>query len=149
MDRHDQASNDLMNRLIGYCREGEYGFRTCAQHVRSAELRTLFARHSDACHAALEELQRMQEQNGGHVEPSAVQPLRTWASLRGKVTFDSDDQIVAEAVRGEAITVSRLAEALAAAVPPSLRELIERQLVAARRNEDELKRLVDQAAVTA
>lgn len=150
MDRLDETSNELMNRLIGACREGEYGFRTCAQHVHSATLRTLFARHSDACHEALEELQQMQQEVGGQLEPvTDAHPLRDWAVLRGKVTFDSDDHILAEAIRGEQITVSRYAEALAASLPPALHAVVERQLLAARRHEEEVKRLLDQAALAA
>ena len=30
---------DTLNTLIETCKDGEYGFRTCAEHVKSAQLR--------------------------------------------------------------------------------------------------------------
>ena len=40
---------DTLNKLIETCKDGEYGFRTSAEHAKSADLKSVFMRRSEDC----------------------------------------------------------------------------------------------------
>ena len=56
---------DTLNTLIETCKDGEYGFNTSAEHVRSANLRQVFTARALECREAALELQRLVRQYGG------------------------------------------------------------------------------------
>jgi len=62
---------DVLNDLVETSKDGEYGFRMCAEHCRSPELRAIFERHSAECRAAAQELQTFVAEYGGRPKPGA------------------------------------------------------------------------------
>ena len=50
MDRNDVV--ETLNKLIETCKDGEYGFKTCAEHARSGELKEFLARRARECDSA-------------------------------------------------------------------------------------------------
>ena len=49
---------EVLNDVLESARDGEYGFQSCADHADSAELKSIFLRHSQQCAAAAQELER-------------------------------------------------------------------------------------------
>ncbi|MDP9139422.1 MAG: PA2169 family four-helix-bundle protein, partial [Pseudomonadota bacterium] len=63
MDRDDVVKT--LNDLIENCKDGEYGFRTCAEHAKSANLKSVFTQRAGQCRSAAEELQTLVPRFGG------------------------------------------------------------------------------------
>ena len=43
---------ETLNDLIENCKDGEYGFRTCAEHAKSPNLKTVFSQRANDCRSA-------------------------------------------------------------------------------------------------
>ena len=48
---HDDVV-DILNDLLENTRDGEYGFRTCAEQVETAAAKQLFSSRAEGCRAA-------------------------------------------------------------------------------------------------
>ncbi|RYF24587.1 MAG: PA2169 family four-helix-bundle protein [Comamonadaceae bacterium] len=143
-DQDDVA--DVLDDLLESCRDGEYGFRTAAEHAESAELQGLFLRHSAECGSAALELER-EIRNLGK-EPSTGGTMsgalhRGWVSVKSVLTTHDDKAVLEECERGEDAAVARYRKALETPLPPALRTLVERQAQGAKRNHDEVRNLRD------
>lgn len=55
----------MSNDLIETGKDGEYGFRTCAEHLTEPQLRTLFEQRADECALSARELQGHVSDLGG------------------------------------------------------------------------------------
>ena len=63
MDNDDVI--DTLNKLIETSKDGEYGFRACAEHATAAELKAAFAQHAEECLKGARELQTCVVKLGG------------------------------------------------------------------------------------
>lgn len=137
---------DVLNDLIENAKDGEYGFRQCAERVKSPSLRQVLERRSADCRTAAAELQTLVVQLGGKAENdgTALGALhRGWISVKDALTPDSDRRIMDEAERGEDAAVARYRKALKAQLTPEAQALVSRQLTGAQANHDEVRRLRD------
>jgi uncharacterized protein (TIGR02284 family) len=137
---------DVLNDLIESARDGEYGFRSCAEHAQAPELKTLFQRHSSECAAAAAELEQEVRRLGG--EPASGGTVagalhRGWVSVKTALSTRDDKSVLEECERGEDAAVARYRKALKAALPQQIRTLVERQAQGAQRNHDEVRALRD------
>ena len=135
-----------LNDLIENCKDGEYGFRACAEHVDSAELATLFVRRADDCQQAAQELQSHVAQLGGEPDSggSATGALhRGWVAVRGTLSGYDDLAMLKECERGEDAAVERYKDALEKPLPEPVRSLVQRQAEGAKRNHDQIRDLRD------
>jgi uncharacterized protein (TIGR02284 family) len=142
---HDHVISTL-NRLIENCKDGEMGFRTCADGASNLELKSLFEERAQGCAQAALDLQEQVRRLGGLPDEggSASGVLhRVWVDLRSAVTGTDDQTILAELERGEDVAVNRYRSALEEDLPPDIRNLVERQLQGAARNYDEIRNLHD------
>ena len=77
MSSNDAMSNDdvidELNTLIETCKDGEYGFRTCAEHVKSSQLRQVFTSRADECRQGATELQSLVTRLGGKADTAQRQ----------------------------------------------------------------------------
>src|SRR5436189_5378953 len=64
---NDQTIDEL-NKLIETCKDGEYGFKSCAEHVKSADLKTIFMHRAEDCAKGARELQSLVSRLGGKPE---------------------------------------------------------------------------------
>lgn len=143
---------ETLNDLIENCKDGEYGFRTCAEHARSPELKRLLAHRADGCRAAAHELQAYVNRLGGTPDTggSASGALhRRWVELRGTFSFDDDRAMLDECERGEDIAVARYRSALDEHLPEDIAATVRRQYEGARRNHDDIRALRDRIAAEA
>jgi uncharacterized protein (TIGR02284 family) len=142
---------DVLNDLIENCKDGEFGFDECAQHAKSAELKSVFAARADECRRAAEELQAQVTACGG--KPSergsaAGAVHRGWVAARSVLTKYDDHAMLEESERGEDVAVKRYQAALQKDLPADVRGLLERQLAGAQRNHDQIKALRDRYPAT-
>ncbi len=150
MDNDDVI--EVLNDLIENCKDGEYGFRECAEHAKSPQLQQIFSSRAQDCRRAAEELQQRvvalggKPDDGGSVKGAMH---RGWVSVRSALSTYDDKAMLEECERGEDVAVARYRKALEQdGLPADLRSLLERQLMGAQRNHDEIKALRNQARAT-
>lgn len=126
----EQTERDVLNRLIQTCRDGELGFRYAANHVRSPEVKALFVelatQRDEFAGAILPHAQRL----GGASERDgsiAGTLHRGWITIRDTIGTHEDSAIIREAERGERMALAAYEDALDGMLPPTARELVERQ----------------------
>lgn len=137
-----------LNTLIETCKDGEYGFLSCAEHVKSASLREVFAQRAADCRQACGELQQLVRQHGGTPEDEGSTTgamHRGWVAVKGTLTGYSDKAMLEECERGEDSAVARYRKAAQKDLPGGVLEVVQRQLAGALRNHDQIKMLRDQA----
>lgn len=139
---------DTLNDLIEVSKDGEYGFRTSAEHMRDTELQQLLLRRADECAQAAAELQSLAAQLGGKVETggSAAGAMhRGWVAIKATLSGYSDAQILEETERGEDVAMKRYAKALQSELTADARLLVERQYLGVQRNHAQVRELRDRA----
>ena len=144
MDNDDVI--DTLNKLIDTCKDGEYGFRTSAEHVRSEHLRSVFLERAESCRQGATELQQAVVRCGGEPDEhsSASGTLhRGWLSLKGVLTDDRDQAALNECERGEDAALARYREALKHDLPSDIAEIVQRQYEGVKRNHDQIRSLRD------
>jgi uncharacterized protein (TIGR02284 family) len=150
MDRNNVV--DILNTLVETSKDGEYGFKTCAEHARSSELKQFFSRRAQECSTAAQELQSLVVRFGGKPDTggTAAGALhRGWLAARGTVALNDDKAMLNECERGEDAAVARYRSALEKQLPPEVDAVVRRQFQGVQRNHDEEKRLRDSVNATA
>ena len=142
MDNEDVI--DTLNKLIETCKDGEYGFRTCAEHVKSQQLRTVFLERAESCRKGATELQAEVTRLGGKPETdsSATGTLhRGWVNLKGVLTGDNDHAALEECERGEDAALARYRDAIKESLPGDVAAIVQRQYEGVKRNHDQIRSL--------
>jgi len=150
MDNDDVIEE--LNDLIETSKDGEYGFRTCAERVQSAELRSVLNDCAQSCRQAASELQAAVVRLGGKPEEDSTVSgtmHRGWVRVKGALGGDTDLSMLEECERGEDVAKARYRDALKADLPNDIAELVRRQAEGATRNHDRLRALRDQLKATA
>lgn len=141
---------DVLNDLLESCRDGEYGFQSCAENADSAQLQEIFQRHARECGLAGVELEREIRARGG--EPASGGTVagalhRGWVAVKSALSTRDDKAVLEECERGEDAAVARYRAALKATLPADVRALVERQAEGAQRNHNEIRALRDRFEV--
>lgn len=137
-----------LNGLIEASKDGEEGFRTCAEDATGLQLKTLFISRSQRCAAAARELQDIVRSLGGEAETdsSFSDTLhRRWVDIKSVILGKDNETILNECERGEDLALSRYRNALAKTLPLPVRTVVERQLQGVQQNHDQIKLIRDQA----
>lgn len=147
-DLSDEDVVDVLNDLLENARDGEYGFKTCAEQVETPSPKQLFLTRAEGCRQAGEELMQLIRTYGG--EPAsggtaAGAMHRGWVQLKGSVGADSELSILESCERGEDSGIARYRKALKQALPAAVRTVVQRQAEGAQRNHDQIRDLRDQA----
>lgn len=148
----EQALIATLNQLIETSRDGELGFRTCAEHASSAELKLLFRARAEDCRQAGAELQALVVQQGGTAEDrgSIAGALhRGWLATKGALTGFSDAALLEEAERGEDVALAHYRQAMEQALTPDVHAVVSRQLQGVLRNHEQVRELRNQARALA
>ena len=128
MDRDDLI--DILNDLIETCKDGEAGFRTCAEDVQRADLKPRMERAAKRCAKAARELQTKVQLLGAKAEKKgsfAGSAHRRWVDIKAAIMGKDDAAVIAECERGEDVAKERYQEALEKDLPPDVRAVVERQ----------------------
>ena len=143
---------EVLNDLIEVSKDGEYGFKECADHAKSPEMKSTLSARSRDCASGAAELQRLVSSYGGTPEDggSALGAVhRGWVSVRTALTSKDDLAVLEEAERGEDSALKAYREASAKSLPPDVQAVIAKQLQGAQRNHDQIKALRDRLKATA
>lgn len=145
-DREDTL--DVLKDLVEVCKDGEYGFRECAEQAKSPELKSFLSQRAEDCRRGAQELHEQIRSLGGTVDDSgsalgAVH--RGWVSVKAKLTSYDDKAVLEEAERGEDNALARYRKALQKNLPAQVRQVVERQCEGVQRNHDQVKMRRNQA----
>lgn len=133
-----------LNNLIETCKDGQEGFRTAAEGVKNADLRTLFNTYAQQRAQFAAELEGTVRGLGGDPAESGslVATLhRGWMNIKSVVTGEDEAAIVAECERGEDSAVRNYREALDANLPANVSEVVEKQFGAVKEAHDRIRTL--------
>lgn len=139
----------VLNDLIETCKDGEEGFRSCAEDIKLAELQALFVKRAAGCATSAAELQGLVRSLGGDPETStsvSADLHRRWVDLKSLITGKDEEAVLNEAERGEDVAKKSYSKALEKDyLPANVRAVIEEQYQGVLRNHDQVKALRDQA----
>lgn len=141
----------ILNNLIETCKDGQEGFKTCAEDIKNPELKALFTKHAEECAHAAGELQAEVIALGGTPEDSTSVSgdlHRRWVDVKSIFTGKDEEAVLNEAERGEDVALKAYKEALAAPLPANVYAIIERQFHGVQRNHDQIKALRNIARAT-
>ena len=136
-----------LNNLIETSKDGEQGFRTCAENAQSVELKQLFMRRAEDCARGAAELQAIVARLGKDPEDSgsvAGAIHRGWVNLKAAVANRDDLAILEECERGEDVAKASYRKALDSGdLPPDALAVVQKQYDGVLRNHDQVRALRD------
>lgn len=146
MDRDDIVST--LNDLIETCKDGEEGFRSCAENVTNVELKSYFNSRSERCAVAAEELQDLVQSYGG--DPKTSSSIsgtlhRRWLDIKSAITGKDEEAVLNECERGEDVAKHSYQKALEKDLPEEARIVVERQYQGVQMNHDQVRDMRNQA----
>lgn len=144
-DRDDVV--DALNDLAECCKDGEYGFRACAEQAKRSDLKSIFLQRADDCRNAAQELYQQIRSLGGDVDEggSAAGAMhRGWVAVKATLSTYDDKAVLEECERGEDNAMARYRKALKQPLPAGIKLIVERQMQGVQRNHDQIKMLRDQ-----
>ncbi len=142
MDRDDVIAT--LNDLIETSKDGEEGFRTCADNVKNPTLKTFFLQKAERCREGAVQLQQIVREMGGEPErtsSTAGAMHRFWVSIRASLSGMDDHAILAECERGEDTAKSAYEKALQQDLPGDVRMAVDRQFREVIANHNRVKEL--------
>ena len=150
VSRNDTDNDDVVDTLkdlIETCRDGEYGFKACAEHASALDLKSLFRQRAEQCGGAADELRGHVLRMGGTPEEGGTAGgavHRGWVAVRGTLSGYSDQAMLDECERGEDKALAVYRKALKQSLPSDIRTVVQRQMDGAQKNHDQIKMLRDQ-----
>jgi uncharacterized protein (TIGR02284 family) len=135
----ERNERSTLNHLIETCLDGERGFRYAANHVRDPAVKALFLEIATQREQFADQLRPYAQRLGGADEADgsfAGALHRGWITIRDALGGHDDATIIREAERGERIALTAYEEALNGMLPPTARDVIERQCDAIRRSHE-------------
>lgn len=138
---------DVLDDLAECSKDGEYGFRACAEQAERQDLKSLFLQRADDCRHAAQELHQQIRSLGstpdeGGTAAGAVH--RGWVTVKAALSTYDDKAVLEECERAEDNALARYRKALKTNLPASIKQLVERQMQGVQRNHDQIKMLRDQ-----
>jgi uncharacterized protein (TIGR02284 family) len=142
MERGDVIG--VLNDLIETSKDGEEGFRTCADNVKNAVLRTFFLEKAARCREGAAQLQHIVRQMGG--VPGRRGSMtgaahRFWVDIRGTLSGMDEHAILTECERGEETAVRAYEDALNRPLPADVRRVVDRQYAEVKTNRDRVREM--------
>jgi len=140
-DINDDAI-DTLNDLLESCRDGEYGFRECAENAKAHDIKTILFQRAGDCQSAAGELQQLIVQMGGEPDEGGTvsEALhRGWVSVKGTLSGYSDYDMLNECERAEDVALAQYRTAIKQSLPANVRVVVERQARGTQLNHDQIK----------
>jgi len=135
---------DVLNDLLENARDGEYGFRACAEEVKDPATKQLFANRAEQCRQAGVELIALITTYGGTPASGGTASgalHRGWVHVKGSLGANSELSILESCERGEDAAVARYRKALKQNLPLEVRRVVSMQADGAQRNHDQIRDL--------
>lgn len=147
--QNDKAIS-VLNDLIQTCKDGELGFKTAADGLKSAAIKTKFLEYSRQRGEMVRELQNEVRRLGGDPEKSGSVSgslHRGWFDIKSAITGKDDHAIAAEAERGEDVAKTVYENALKEPLPATVQALVRQQAEKVRLAHDDVRNLRDREKV--
>ena len=142
MDKDDIVST--LNDLIQTCKDGEQGFRTCAEQVKDSTLKSYLNNRAQSCAASATELQTQVLLYGEEAETSSSFSgalHRGWVNIKAMISGSDDEAVLDECERGEDVALNAYREALQKDLPANIRSIVLRQYEGVQKNHEEVRAL--------
>ena len=131
----EPTERDVLNHLIETCKDGEHGFRYAANHVTTPAVKALFleiaSQREGFATDLLPHAQRLGGANESYGTPAAALH-RGWMTLKDALSGHDEHAVIAEAERGEESAATAYERALGGMLPPTARDMIDKQYQAIR-----------------
>ena len=140
MDRDEVIAT--LNGLITTSRDGDEGFRTCAEAVKNPQLKTFFEQKAERCALGAAQLQGKVREFGGDPGQSGSTAgvlHRFWINIRSTLAGMDEHAILDECERGEDAAKRAYEDALKKDLPADVRLLIEKQYREVKANHDSIR----------
>jgi uncharacterized protein (TIGR02284 family) len=133
-----------VNDLLEISRDGEQGFRTCAEGVRTPNLKVLLETAARRCAEGAAELEAKVHSLGG--EPAKGGSIsgsmhRAWTNIKSTITGMNDHAVLAECERVKDAAKAAYEAALEKNLPADVRTLVEWQYQGVKTNHDRVRNL--------
>ena len=126
----DHNERWVLNHLIEMCRDEELALRYAADHVKDPSVKTLLVElASQRAQFAADLLPHAQRLGGAEAAESTTRGAlhRRWMVLKAALSGFSDRAMITEAEHSEDLALAAYENALEDMVPPTARDVIERQ----------------------
>ena len=126
----DHNERWALNHLIELCRDEELTLQYAADHVKDPSVKTLFVElASQRAQFAADLLPYAQRLGGANAADGTTSGAlhRGWMTLKDALIGSSDRAMLREAEHGEALTLATYENALDDMLPPTARDVVERQ----------------------
>jgi len=133
-----------LNDLIETSKDGDYGFKTCAEDVKDLELKQVFTAAAQRCAEGAKELQEQVRLFGGDPDKhsSVAGTLhRAWVDIKAAITGKDEQGVLEECERGEDVAKKAYEKALAKGLPDNIRSIVQRQYQGVVENHDRVRDL--------
>jgi uncharacterized protein (TIGR02284 family) len=143
----DKSVVRVLNQLIETTRDGEAGFRTCADGADDVALKSYFSSCASRCASALQDLSAQVASYGGEPEGGgtiAGAAHRAWVNVKTAITSKDDLAVLQECETGEDHALKVYQEAMQQPLPPDVARLVLEQYEGVRQNHDRIKALRDE-----
>jgi uncharacterized protein (TIGR02284 family) len=140
MDRDDVIGT--LNDLIETCKDGQEGFRTCAEAVKNPQLKGYFEQKAERCRLGAAQLQQKVRELGGDPERGSSmsgQLHRFWVNIRSTIAGMDEHAILDECERGENAAKRAYEDALQQDLPADVRTMIGKQYREVKMNHDSVR----------
>ena len=138
----ERTERSVLNHLIETCKDGERGFRYAANHVRDPNIKALFLEIASEREKFATDLLPHAQRLGGpsDAEGTAAAALhRGWMTVKDALTGHDERAIVGEADRGEEAAEAAYKDAIDGMLPPTVRDLVERQYELVRHSHERVR----------
>jgi uncharacterized protein (TIGR02284 family) len=118
----------VLNSLIETCKDAERGLLHAAELVNSPSMKTFFTDSADRrARCAAELLPHAQRLGGAQTADGTAGATlhRKWMDVRSLLSGHDDHAVVAEAERGDSVTLLAFKTAVEGALPATVRDLVE------------------------
>ena len=126
----DHNERWVLNHLIELCRDEELALRYAADHVKDPSVKTLFVElASQRAQFAADLLPHAQRLGGADAADGTTRGAlrRRWMALKAALSRSRDRSIITEAEHSEDLALAAYESALADMLPPTVRDVVERQ----------------------
>jgi uncharacterized protein (TIGR02284 family) len=126
----EQTPRFVLNQLIETCRDSERGYRAAANLVEGPTLKAQLLEMADERARFAQELLPHAQRLGGDeaAEGTRVAAIhRRWMDFKARVSPHNDQVVFAEVLRGDEATVRTYEAALQEYLPPTVRDIVEKQ----------------------
>ncbi len=134
----------VLNELIETCKNGEHGFQTAAEGVRSDNLKSSFYEFSKQRAEFGVQLKDEVKSLGGDPEQSGTilgALHRGWIDLKSAISQNNESAVLAECERGEDYAVQAYEDALQKELPAQLRSVVQNQYNTVKTTHDKVRNL--------